>query len=77
MTRGEDYESESHFNIGSCGKEEEYQPIPKKEEEEETPYPEYEYTTHTTPRTSLELRSRNSSPSGFVNQSNNGHGNRI
>ena len=35
----------------------------------------YEYTIPSTPRTSLEVRSRNSSPSGFVNQGNNNSGN--
>ena len=74
MTGVEDYDLALHFDKGSCDEEEEYQPIPKKEEEEETPYPEYEYTTHTTPRTSLELRSRNSYPNYFVNQGNNSCG---
>ena len=75
MTGGEDYDLVSHFNEGSYDEEEEYQPIPKNEEEEEAPSSKCGYTIPTTPRTFPEVRSRNSSPSGFVNKSNNSHGN--
>ena len=81
MTRGEDYELMLHLNEGSCDEEEEYQPISKREEEEaEAPDPENEYDTPTTTCTSLDVISRNSSPSDFVNTSNtnvanNGQGN--
>ena len=72
-TRVEDYELMSHFDEGSCDEEEEYQPI--SEREEEALDPKYKYGTPTTLRTSLDVRSRNSSPNGFVNQSNNSGGN--
>ena len=75
-TKGEDYEWELHFDKGYCNEQEEYLPIPKKEEEEETPNPEYEYGIPTTSHPSLEVRLRNSSPNGFLNQSNNNRGNR-
>ena len=76
MTRGEVYELTSHFEGGSCDEEDEYQPISKREEEEEeAPNPEYEYGTPTTLHTSLKVRSRNSSHSGFSNISNNNCGN--
>ena len=64
-----------HFERDSCNEEEEYQPIPKREEEEETTDPEYKYDTPMTPRTSLEVRSKKSSPSRFVNTSNTNCGN--
>ena len=60
----------------SCNKEEEYQAISKREEEEaEAPDIEYEYGTPTTPCRYMEVISRNSSPSGFVNTTNNNRGN--
>ena len=51
-TGGEDYPLASHFDEGSCDKEEEYQPIFEKEEEEEVLYPGYGYDIPTTLRTS-------------------------
>ena len=75
MTGGEDYDLASHFDKGSCEEEDEYHPIPKNEEEEEAPDLEYEYAIPTIPRTSPEVRSRNSSPSRFVNTSNTNCGN--
>ena len=76
MTRGEDCELNSHSDSGSCDEEEEYKPISKREEEEaEAPDPEYEYGTLTTPCTSPQVRYINSSPSGFVNTTNNNSGN--
>ena len=64
----------SHFEGGSCDEEEEYQTIPEREEEEARD-PKYEYETPTTLRTSPEVRSKNSSSSGFVNTSNTNFGN--
>ena len=75
-TGGDDYDLTSHLEGGSCNEEEEYLPLYEREEDEKSPDPKYEYDTHTTLRTSSEVRSRNSSPSGFVNQSNNSGGNR-
>ena len=51
-------------------------PLYEREEDEKSPDPKYKFDTHTTLRTSSEVRSRNSSPSGFVNKSNNSGGNR-
>ena len=70
MSRGEDYELMSHFDEGSCDKEEEYQSISEEDKEIEAPDPNHQYDTPTTLCISLEVRSRNSSPSGFVNTSN-------
>ena len=63
----------SHFDEGSYDEEEEYYPI--SEREEEAPDPEYEYGTLMNPLIYLEVRFRNSSPSRFVNTTNNNSGN--
>ena len=68
----------SLFDEGSCDEEEEYQPISKREEEQEQAIdPEYEYDTPTTLPTSPKVRDRNSSSSGFFNQSNSSGENNI
>ena len=48
-TGGEEYELASQFDKGSYDKEEEYHPIPEKEDKEEAPYLEYGYGIPTTP----------------------------
>ena len=71
----EDYELDSHLDEGSSDKEEEYQLIFEEEKEEEAPYPNQDYNILVTPRTSPDVRSRNTSPNGFANQTDNNSGN--
>ena len=77
ITRGEYYELTQHiFEKGSCNEEEQYQPILEREEEEaESTNPQYEYEKPTTPHKYSEIISKNSSPSQFVNTTNNNSGN--
>ena len=74
-TGGQEYELASHLDVGSCDEEEKYQRVFEKEDEEEATYLEYEYNILITPHTYPQVRYRNSSPSGCINQSNNNNGN--
>ena len=79
----EGYELPSHLDEGSYNREEEYQLISEGDEESEeltkAPDPGHGYNSPMTPRTSLEVRSRDLYPSAFINTSitntvNNGQG---
>ena len=75
-TEREEYDLVSHFDEGSCDEEEEEHPISEKEYEEEVNDLEYKYAIPMNPHTYPEVRSKNSSPSCFVNKGNNNSGNR-
>ena len=52
-----------------------YQLIYEEDEDEEAPNPNQDYGIPVTPRTSPEVRSRNTLPSGFSNHNNSNSGN--
>ena len=73
-TEGEDYELLLHIDGGSCNEEEEYQLIFEEAEEEEAQDPGKYYDIPMNPCTSPQVISRNTSPSGFDNSTNNSSG---
>ena len=76
MNRGQEFEFTSHIDGDSSKDEEEYHTIPEREETgKESLDLKYKYDIPMTSRTSSEVRSRDLSPSRFVNTSNINCGN--